>query len=87
MSKAVQFDRYGDSEVLDVRDLPTPGPGADGVLVRSAPRASTRARPRSARAPSTKLPSHLPDGRGHDLAGVVAGARSDRDQTPPSATR
>ena len=32
--RAVQFDRYGGSEVLEVRTIPVPGPGRDEVLVR-----------------------------------------------------
>ena len=32
--RAVQFHRYGDSDVLEVRTLPVPGPGRDEVLVR-----------------------------------------------------
>jgi NADPH:quinone reductase-like Zn-dependent oxidoreductase len=32
--RAVQFDRYGDSDVLEVRTIPLPGPGRDEVLVR-----------------------------------------------------
>jgi NADPH:quinone reductase-like Zn-dependent oxidoreductase len=32
--RAVQFDRYGDSDVLEVRTIPVPGPGRDEVLVR-----------------------------------------------------
>jgi NADPH:quinone reductase-like Zn-dependent oxidoreductase len=32
--RAVQFDRYGDSDVLEVRTTPVPGPGRDEVLVR-----------------------------------------------------
>ena len=32
--RAVQFDRYGGSEVLEVRTVPVPGPGRDEVLVR-----------------------------------------------------
>jgi NADPH:quinone reductase-like Zn-dependent oxidoreductase len=33
MSKAVQFDRYGDADVLEVRDVPKPVPAAGEVLV------------------------------------------------------
>lgn len=32
--RAAQFDRYGDSDVLEVRTIPVPGPGRDEVLVR-----------------------------------------------------
>ena len=33
MSKAVQFDSYGGIDVLEVRDVPRPVPGAGEVLV------------------------------------------------------
>jgi NADPH:quinone reductase-like Zn-dependent oxidoreductase len=32
--RAVQFDRYGDTHVLQLRTIPVPGPGRDDVLVR-----------------------------------------------------
>jgi NADPH:quinone reductase-like Zn-dependent oxidoreductase len=32
--RAVRFHRYGDSDVLEVRTIPVPGPGRDEVLVR-----------------------------------------------------
>ena len=32
--RAVQFHRYGESDVLEVRSIPVPGPGRDEVLVR-----------------------------------------------------
>jgi hypothetical protein len=34
MGKAVQFDRYGDIDVLEVRDVPRPTPSAGEVLVK-----------------------------------------------------
>ena len=33
MTKAVQFDSYGGIDVLEVRDVPRPVPGAGEVLV------------------------------------------------------
>ena len=33
MGKAVQFDSYGGIDVLEVRDVPRPTPGAGEVLV------------------------------------------------------
>ncbi|HTI73732.1 MAG TPA: NADP-dependent oxidoreductase, partial [Mycobacterium sp.] len=33
MAKAVQFDSYGGIDVLEVRDIPKPVPGAGDVLV------------------------------------------------------
>ena len=32
--RAVQFDRYGDSDALEIRSIHVPGPGRDEVLVR-----------------------------------------------------
>jgi NADPH:quinone reductase-like Zn-dependent oxidoreductase len=32
--KAVRFDRYGDVDVLDVREVPDPEPGEGEALVR-----------------------------------------------------
>lgn len=32
--RAVRFHRYGDSDVLEVRTIPVPGPGRDEVMVR-----------------------------------------------------
>lgn len=34
MPLAVQFDEYGDIDVLEVRDVPAPRPGTGEVLVR-----------------------------------------------------
>src|SRR5205807_2071930 len=34
MPQAVRFDKYGDIDVLEVRDVPRPRPAADEVLVR-----------------------------------------------------
>jgi hypothetical protein len=44
MGKAVQFGSYGDVDVLEVRDVSRPVPGADEVLVefRRHPRAKTQ---------------------------------------------
>jgi hypothetical protein len=36
MSKAVQYDRYGDIDVLEVREVPRPTPGDGEVLIVDA---------------------------------------------------
>jgi hypothetical protein len=66
--QAVQFDRYGDVDVLDVRAVPRPAPQPDEVLVQSAPPASTLARQRYATAFSgTAGPRHSPLARAATL--------------------
>jgi NADPH:quinone reductase-like Zn-dependent oxidoreductase len=70
--RAVQYDRFGGLEVLEVRDLPVPRPGPGEVLVRvraaginpgeSALRSGALAQ---------MFPSTFPSGQGSDLAGVV----------------
>src|ERR1700753_2925945 len=73
MSKAVQFDSYGDVEVLEVRDVPRPIPDADEVLVevRAAGVNPSEAVVRSG-ALADQFPATFPSGQGSDLAGVVA---------------
>jgi NADPH:quinone reductase-like Zn-dependent oxidoreductase len=72
MSKAVQFDSYGDVDVLDVRDVDRPTPGAGEVLVEvkaagiNPGEASIRKGVMRERWPST-----FPSGQGSDFAGVV----------------
>ena len=73
MSKAVQFDSYGGIDVLEVRDVPRPVPGAGEVLVEvRAPGIN----PGEARIRTGELhhlfPATFPSGQGSDLAGVVA---------------
>jgi NADPH:quinone reductase-like Zn-dependent oxidoreductase len=73
MSKAVQFDSYGDVEVLEVRDVPRPVPGAGEVLVevRAAGINISEAAIRAG-AVRDMFPATFPSGQGSDLAGVVA---------------
>ena len=73
MSKAVQFDSYGDIDVLEVRDVPRPVPGAGEVLVevRAAGINPSEAVIRSG-ALHHLFPATFPSGQGSDLAGVVA---------------
>ncbi|HXB88971.1 NADP-dependent oxidoreductase [Mycobacterium sp.] len=72
MSKAVQFDSYGDVDVLDVREVPRPVPGAGEILVevRAAGINISEAVIRSG-VLDDQFPATFPSGQGSDLAGVV----------------
>ncbi|MDA0159875.1 NADP-dependent oxidoreductase [Solirubrobacter ginsenosidimutans] len=72
MSRAVQFDEYGGVEVLQVRDVARPEPGADQVLVavRAAGINPSEAAIRTGRVRAI-FPATFPSGQGSDLAGVV----------------
>jgi len=71
--KAVRFDEYGDVDVLQVVDVPTPVPGPGQVLVQvkaagiNPGEAKIREGLLHARWPAT-----FPSGQGSDLAGVIA---------------
>jgi len=73
MSKAVQFDLYGGIDVLQVRDVPRPVPGAGEVLVqvRAAGINPSEGVIRSG-AVHHLFPATFPSGQGSDFAGVVA---------------
>src|SRR5579872_213122 len=73
MTNAVQFDSYGGVDVLEVRDVPRPVPGAGEVLVevRAAGINISEAVIRSG-AVHDLFPATFPSGQGSDLAGVVA---------------
>jgi len=73
MTKAVQFDSYGGVDVLEVRDVPCPVPGAGEVLVevRAAGINISEAAIRAG-AVRDMFPATFPSGQGSDLAGVVA---------------
>ena len=73
MTKAVQFDSYGGIDVLEVRDVPRPVPGAGEVLVevRAAGINISEAAIRAG-AVRDLFPATFPSGQGSDLAGVVA---------------
>lgn len=73
MSKAVRFDQFGDIDVLDVRDVERPAPGAGEVLVE-VKAAGINPGEASIRKGLMKdiFPSTFPSGQGSDLAGVVA---------------
>ena len=73
MGKAVQFDSYGGIDVLEVRDVPRPTPGAGEVLVEVKAAAIN---PGEAMIRQGFLhdrwPATFPSGQGSDFAGVVA---------------
>jgi NADPH:quinone reductase-like Zn-dependent oxidoreductase len=73
MPKAVQFDKYGDIDVLQIRDVPRPVPGQAEVLiqVKAAGINPGEAAIRQG-AMHERFPSTFPSGQGSDLAGVVA---------------
>jgi NADPH:quinone reductase-like Zn-dependent oxidoreductase len=73
MPKAVQFDSYGGIDVLQVREVPRPVPGAGEVLVevKAAGINPSEAVIRSG-AVHHMFPATFPSGQGSDLAGVVA---------------
>src|SRR6202048_2931245 len=72
MSKAVQFDSYGGIDVLEVRDIPRPVPGAGEVLVqvKAAGINPSEAVIRSG-ALHHMFPATFPSGQGSDFAGVL----------------
>jgi NADPH:quinone reductase-like Zn-dependent oxidoreductase len=72
MPLAVQFDEYGDIDVLEVRDVPRPQPGPGEVLVRVAA-AGINPGENAIRIGvfAQQWPSTFPSGEGSDLAGRV----------------
>lgn len=76
--KAVRFDRYGDVDVLDVREVPDPVAGPHQLIVRvkaagiNPGEASIRTG-----ALHDRWPAHFPEGEGSDLAGVVEAVGAD----------
>ena len=73
--KAVRFDQYGEVDVLEVVDVPTPVPGPGQVLIQVR---ATGINPGEAKIRAGLLharwPATFPSGQGSDLAGVVAEA-------------
>jgi NADPH:quinone reductase-like Zn-dependent oxidoreductase len=82
MSKAVQFDSYGGIDVLEVRNVPRPVPGAGEVLVevKAAGINPSEAVIRSG-ALHHLFPATFPSGQGSDFAGVVAELGPGRTRT------
>jgi NADPH:quinone reductase-like Zn-dependent oxidoreductase len=73
MSKAVQFDSYGEADVLEVRDVARPAPAAGEVLVEVKAAGINPGEAMIRRgALHDRWPSTFPSGQGSDLAGVVA---------------
>ena len=73
MTKAVRYDRYGDVDVLEVRDVPRPTPGPGEVLVEVKAAAINPGEAMIRRgALHDRWPATFPTGQGSDLAGVVA---------------
>jgi len=70
--RAVQFDHYGDIDVLEVREVPRPSPGPGEVLVevKAAGINPGEAMIRKG-ALHDRWPATFPSGQGSDLAGVV----------------
>lgn len=70
--KAIRIDRYGPPEVLTLRDLPTPEPGPDQILIRVESAAVNYADVmRRSNAPYP-FPTPLPFIPGSEVAGTVA---------------
>ena len=73
MSKAVQFDQYGDVDVLDVRDVEKPVPAEGQVLVAVKAAGINPGEAAIRRGVMhDRWPATFPSGQGSDLAGVVA---------------
>jgi NADPH:quinone reductase-like Zn-dependent oxidoreductase len=73
MSKAVQFDTYGDVDVLEVRDVTRPVPGRGEVLVEVKAAGINPGEAMIRRGfLHDRFPASFPSGQGSDLAGVVA---------------
>lgn len=70
--KAVRFDRYGDVDVLEVREVEDPRPAAHQVVVRVAAAGINPGEAAIRRGDlAERWPAHFPEGEGSDLAGVV----------------
>lgn len=72
MSRAVQFDAYGDIDVLEVREVPRPVP-ADGQVLIAVKAAGINPGEAMIRrgALHDRWPATFPCGQGSDLAGIV----------------
>jgi NADPH:quinone reductase-like Zn-dependent oxidoreductase len=73
MGKAVQFDQYGEIDVLEVRDVEKPAPGHGEVLVAVKAAGINPGEAMIRRgALHDRWPATFPSGQGSDLAGVIA---------------
>lgn len=78
MSRAVQFDRYGDIDVLEVREIPRPRPTAGEVLVEVKAAGINPGEAMIRRGfLHDRWPATFPSGQGSDVAGVVVERGSD----------
>ena len=81
MSKAVRFDQFGDIDVLDVRDVERPQPGAGEVLVQVKAAGINPGEAAIRKGLMRDIfPTTFPSGQGSDFAGVVAETGSDVDE-------
>jgi NADPH:quinone reductase-like Zn-dependent oxidoreductase len=75
MPRAVQFERYGGLDVLEVVDVPRPEPGPGEMLVRVE---AAGINPGEAKIRqgllADQFPTSFPSGQGSDLAGVIEAA-------------
>jgi NADPH:quinone reductase-like Zn-dependent oxidoreductase len=70
--KAVRFDRYGGVDVLEVREVPRPAPGAGEVLVQVKAAGINPGEAMIRQGAFHEIfPATFPSGQGSDLAGVV----------------
>jgi NADPH:quinone reductase-like Zn-dependent oxidoreductase len=77
-SRAVQFDQYGDVDVLEVRDVRRPEAGPGEVLVQVKAAAINPGEAMIRRGVlHDRWPSTFPSGQGSDFAGVVADVGDD----------
>ena len=72
--RAVQFDRYGPPDVLELRTIPVPTPGPDEILVR-VHASGLNPKDTAVRDGSLRLLTGrtFPRGTGYDFAGEIAG--------------
>ncbi|MBO0856524.1 MAG: NADP-dependent oxidoreductase [Nocardia sp.] len=73
MAQAVQFDHYGELDVLDVREVPDPRPGAGQVAVDVVAAGINPGESKiRAGALHERWPATFPSGQGSDFAGRIA---------------
>jgi NADPH:quinone reductase-like Zn-dependent oxidoreductase len=78
--RAVRFDRYGDVDVLDVREVDDPQPGPHQVVVRVKAAGINPGESGIRRGDlAERWPAHFPEGEGSDLAGVITAIGSEVD--------